>query len=144
VSVYADTSFILALYHPDALHARATAYMTRHAAPLALTAIQEAEVRNAFRLRVPQLRSSSEEIFRALAHFDRDINDGIYAYHSPNWSEVFRLLERISQKYTERGAHRFADLLHVACAMTIQAKIFLSFDQRQAGLAKALGLKTPL
>jgi predicted nucleic acid-binding protein len=144
VRAYADTSFILALYHPDALTPRAEAYMARHTEPLVLTAIQDAEVRNAFRLRVAQQRSSSEEVFRALAYFDRDIHDGIYAYRSPDWPEVFRLLERISQKYTERGAYRFADLLHVACALIIQAKIFLSFDQRQSELAKALGLKTPL
>ena len=142
--VYADTSFLLALYHPDALTSRAAAYMARHAEPLVLTAIQDAEVRHAFRLRVAQRRSSSEEVFRALAYFDRDINDGIYAYHSLDWSEVFRLLERVSQKYTERGAYRFVDLLHVACALNARAKSFLSFDQRQSGLAKALGLKPPL
>jgi predicted nucleic acid-binding protein len=144
VSVYADTSFILALYHADALNARAFAYMTRHAEPLILTAIQDAEVRNSFRLRVAQQRSSSEEVFRALAYFDRDINDGIYVYHRPDWAELFRLLERISQKYTESGAHRFPDLLHIACALNLQAKVFLSFDQRQCVLAKTLGLKTPL
>ena len=143
MSVYADTSFILALYHSDALNSRAAAYMTRHAEPLILTAIQNAEVRNSFRLRVAQQRSSSDEVFRALAYFDRDINDEIYLYQNPDWPEVFRLLERISQKYTERGAYRFADLLHVACALNIEAKIFLSFDQRQSGLAKTLGLRTP-
>src|ERR1700733_915286 len=101
--------------------------MARHTEPLILTAVQDAEVRNSFRLRVAQRRSSSEEVFRALAYFDRDINDGIYALHRPDWPEVFRTLERISQKYTERGAYRFADLLHIACALNIRAKIFLSF-----------------
>jgi predicted nucleic acid-binding protein len=143
VSVYADTSFILALYHSDALNSRAAAYMARHAEPLVLTAVQDTEVRNASRLRVAQRRSSSEEVFRALAYFDRDITNGIYARQSPDWSEVFRLLERTSQRYTERGAYRFADLLHIACALTLQAKVFLSFDQRQSGLAKTLGLKAP-
>ncbi len=140
---YADTSFILALYHPDAFASKAATYMARQAEPLILTPAQDTEVRNASRLRVAQQRSSSEEVFRSLACFDRDINDGVYAYHGPDWVEVFRLLERISQKYTESGAHRFADLLHIACALTIRATFFLSFDKRQAGLAKTLGLKTP-
>jgi predicted nucleic acid-binding protein len=144
VRVYADSSFILALYHPDALTPRAITYMARHKEPLILTAIQDAEVRNSFRLRVPQQRSSSEEVFRALAHYDRDISDGIYEYQSPDWAGLFRSLERISQKHTERGAYRFPDLLHLACALDIKAKVFLSFDQRQSELGRALGMKTPL
>lgn len=140
---YADTSFIMALYHSDALASRAATYMARHTEPLILTAVQDTEVRNASRLRVAQQHSSSEEAFRALAYFDRDINDGIYVYHRPDWPEVFRLLERISQKYTESGAYRLVDLMHVACALTIRATLFLSFDKKQAGLARTLGLKTP-
>ncbi len=144
MGVYADSSFILQLYFPDGRDARATEYMGRHAEPLLLTAAQETEVRNSSRLRVAQRRSTSQEVSQALAFFDRDIGEGIFRYGSPDWAEVFVLLERISRKYTERGAHRFADLLHLACALKLNARVFLSFDQRQAGLAKTLGLKTPL
>jgi predicted nucleic acid-binding protein len=144
VGVYADSSFILQLYFPDGRDARATEYMGRHAEPLLLTAAQETEVRNSSRLRVVQRRSTSQEVSQALAFFDRDIGEGIFRYGRPDWAEVFVLLERISRKYTERGAHRFADLLHLACALKLNARVFLSFDQRQAGLAKTLGLKTPL
>ena len=140
---YADTSFILALYHPDSFAADASAYMARHTEPLILTAIQDIEVRNTSRLRVAHQRSSSEEVFRALAYFDRDISDGIYTRGELEWRDVFRMSERISQKYTERGAHRFVDLMHIACALKSKAKLFLSFDKRQASLAKSLGLKTP-
>lgn len=140
---YADTSFTLALYHPESASAAANACMARQSEPLILTAVQEAEFRNASRLRVARKNSTSEEVVRALAYFDRDIVSGIYAYVEPNWPEVFLLVERISQKHTERGAHRFADLLQVACALNVQANVFLSFDQRQSKLAKALGMKTP-
>jgi hypothetical protein len=75
--------------------------------------------------------------------FERDISEGIYGWCDPDWPGVFRLVEQISRKHTERGAHRFPDLLHVACALDLKAKIFLSFDQRQSKLAKNLGMKTP-
>jgi predicted nucleic acid-binding protein len=143
VDTYADASFILALYHPDPATSRANAFMARQTEPLVLTAVQETEFRNASRLRVAQRRSSSEETLRALAYFERDISEGLYSPGSPDWAKVFVLVEQISRKYTERGAHRFPDLLHVACALDLKAKVFLSFDQRQSRLAKTLGLKTP-
>jgi len=141
--VYADTSVLLTLYFPEELSSRANAYMAGQTEPLLLGAVQEAELRNASRQRVAQRRSSPEEVFRGLAFFDRDVSDGLYVHCDLKWKEVFKLLERISQKYTERGAHRFSDLLHIACAMELEARVFLSFDQRQAALAKALGMKTP-
>jgi predicted nucleic acid-binding protein len=118
--------------------------MVRNAQPLLITAAQEAEVRNSLRLRVPQRRSTSQEVSSTLAYFERDISEGIFAWSDPDWPAVFRLIEQISRKYTERGAHRFPDILHIACALNLKAKVFLSFDQRQSALAKAVGLKTPL
>ena len=142
--IYADTSFLSALYLTDELTPQAGGYMARNPRPLLLTEIQRAEARNSFRLRVAQKRASSEEVFRALAHFDRDITEGIFDLVSIDWPRTFRVFEQISQKHTERGGHRFADILHVASALTLEARIFLTFDQRQARLAKATGLKTPL
>lgn len=143
MSAYADSSFIIKLYFPDGKDARAATYMERLAHPLLLTAVQEAEVRNALRLRVPQRRSTSQEVAQALALFERDISEGILAWCDPDWSAVFKLIEQISRKHTERDAHRFPDLLHLACAINVKAKVFLSFDVRQSTLAKALGMKTP-
>jgi len=142
--VYADSSFMLKLYFPDGNDRRATTYMGRLAEPLLLTAVQETEVRNSLRLRVPQCRSTSQEVSSALAYFERDISEGIYEWRNPDWLAVFRLIEQISRKHTERDAHRFPDLLHLACALELKSKVFLSFDQRQSRLAKVLGMKTPV
>ncbi len=144
MTVYADTSFLAALYLFDDLTPEANAYMAHHPHPLILTELQQAEARNTFRLRVAQKRSSSEEVYRALVHFERDIAEGIFVLTSPDRPRTFREFEQLSKKYSERGGHRFADLLHVAAALTLDARNFLTFDQRQARLAKAVGLKTPL
>ncbi len=141
---YADTSFLVALYLTDNFTPQASSYMAKNQQVLVFTELQSAEVRNAFRLRVAHKRSSSEEIFRALSNLDRDLGEGILEFTSINWPELFREYERISAKYTEQEAHRFADILHLASALTLRARIFLTFDQRQARLAKALGFKTPL
>ncbi|MCE0498433.1 MAG: type II toxin-antitoxin system VapC family toxin [Methylacidiphilales bacterium] len=123
---------------------RAVAFMSSLQEPLTLTEVQHAETRNSFRLRVAQKLSSSEEAFRALAQFDRDITDGIFTLVSIDWPQTFREFEKISRKFTEQGGHRFADILHVASALTLEARVFLTFDQRQARLAKTLGMKTPV
>jgi len=51
----------------------------------------------------------------------------------------FRLLGR---EMPQLG-RRTLDLLHVACALEIGASAFLTFDKRQASLAKRAGLATP-
>jgi len=52
--------------------------------------------------------------------------------------------EQISKARTFAGGHRSFDLLHVATAVELDAKNFLSFDTNQNRLAAAEGLGTPL
>ena len=46
----------------------------------------------------------------------------------------------LSSPHTERLDARAIDLLHVACALTLESELFLTTDIRQAQLAKAAGL----
>ena len=59
--------------------------------------------------------------------------------------QVFRFSndrpERISARHTIRGGHRTLDVLHVATAIHARMDSFLTFDENQAGLARAEGLK---
>lgn len=48
----------------------------------------------------------------------------------------------LGRRYGHRFGVRTLDALHVACALPLQAEQFWSFDERQAKLAKAVGLKT--
>ena len=52
--------------------------------------------------------------------------------------------ERISKARTFAGGHRSFDILHIATAIDLDAKEFLSFDANQIALAAAEGLKVPL
>jgi predicted nucleic acid-binding protein len=52
--------------------------------------------------------------------------------------------ERISKARTFDGGHRSFDILHIATAIDLGAKEFLSFDTNQIELAAAEGLKVPL
>ena len=52
--------------------------------------------------------------------------------------------ERISKLRTYAGGHRSFDILHIATALVLDAREFLSFDANQICLAAAEGLSTPL
>jgi predicted nucleic acid-binding protein len=51
--------------------------------------------------------------------------------------------ERLSAGFTARIGTRSLDILHVANALVLGATSFLTFDKRQAELAKSAGLKVP-
>jgi len=48
----------------------------------------------------------------------------------------------LARRYGPKLAVRTLDSLHVACALELKAERFWTFDERQAKLAKAEGLKT--
>jgi len=141
---YADASFLIALYRPDSFSETATLYMARHSPSLILTLLQIAEIRNSLRLQVARKLRSSDEVVQYLAIFERDMAEDFFEALAPQWETVFENFEKISHRYTMREGHRFVDTLHVAMALSFKASHFLTFDQRQARLAQAEGMKTPL
>jgi len=64
------------------------------------------------------------------------------------WREVplpenaFELCADLARRYGPKLGMRTLDTLHVACALDLKAERFWTFDERQAKLAKAQGMKT--
>jgi hypothetical protein len=61
-----------------------------------------------------------------------------------NLADVVHEAKRISFTYSLTGGHRGFDILHVAAALRLNAKQFLTFDANQKKLAEAEGMKMPL
>ena len=55
---------------------------------------------------------------------------------------AFGLCAELGRRYGAKFGTRTLDTLHVACALELKAERFWTFDERQAKLAKAAGLKT--
>lgn len=51
--------------------------------------------------------------------------------------------ERLSAQHSEKIGTRSLDIMHVAAALVLGAQTFLTFEKRQASLARAAGLKVP-
>jgi predicted nucleic acid-binding protein len=138
---YADTGFLCSLYAPDAHSLRAITAMRRHPVPLAFTWIHQLEFRNALRLRVFRREITPKQRDASLNLLLSDLAVGVLAHCQPPLSEVMTEAERLSASHSERLGTRSLDILHVAAALVNGSRAFLTFDTRQAKLAKAAGLK---
>lgn len=117
--------------------------MVRQPLPLSFVWLHQLELRNALRLRVfrgeitPAQRDSSLNLILA------DLASGVLKATTPPHASVMTEAERLSATHSESLGTRSLDILHVAAALVLGAGEFLTFDQRQAKLAKATGLRVP-
>jgi len=140
---YADSSFIVNLYIVDPEHSdRAVDYMDRFREALPYTPFHRLEVRNAIRLMVWSKRISTVERAKALKDIEQDLDAGLFLIHTAiDYTDSYRTAERLGADRCEELGTRSSDLFHVAIAMELGFKTFLTFDQKQIELARAAGLK---
>lgn len=55
---------------------------------------------------------------------------------------AYEVCADLGRRYAPKFGMRTLDTLHVACALELKAERFWTFDERQAKLAKAQGMKT--
>ena len=77
----------------------------------------------------------------ALAKLQSNLDTGALVVVTADWPDVHRLAEPISKRHTIAGGHRSLDVLHVATALHLGAREFLTFDTNQRKLAAAEKLK---
>ena len=80
-------------------------------------------------------RSQADETWRDLV---ADIRAGRLQRTAVNWPSVFRTATNLSRQFSATIGSRSLDLLHVAAARVLGNSEFLSFDQRQSELARAI------
>lgn len=140
---YADTGFLCSLYAPDAHTSRAASRMARQVLPLAFTWLHRLELRNALRLRVFRREITAAQADASLNATLADVRGGVLATTAPSLGDVSTEAERLSVGYSAKLGTRTLDILHVANALVLGLTEFLTFDARQAALARAVGLKVP-
>lgn len=141
MKAYADTSFLLRLYLTQTDSQKALAFMRNFRDPLPFTPLHRHELRNALRLAVFRKEIDAERRKAAFLDIESDLEDGILAHVPIAWTNAFRAAEQLGNDHTEVMGVRGVDLLHVGVAQALGLKEFLTFDTRQAELAKAAGFK---
>ena len=139
--IYADTSFLFSLVLHDANTAAAVAHLRRHAAGLGLTSWQRYELRNAVRLAVWRRNCDASAAKRALEKITADLEVGNLIETPLVWPDVLMIADELSEKHTATLGVRSLDLLHVAAAVSLGAKTFITCDTRQLALARAADLR---
>jgi predicted nucleic acid-binding protein len=147
VTVYPDTSFLCALYREQENSKDADAIFNKLAEPLTVSALLLFEFRQSVRWQVflnKKDRSKGygeREGAEMLANLGDDLTAGLLEIAAVDWAGVIATAEQLSAQHTSKSGYRGFDVMHVATAMELGAKEFLTFDERQRGLAKGTGLK---
>jgi predicted nucleic acid-binding protein len=150
VIAYPDTSFLCSIYREQAHSPIADAYRAAMTEPLPFTRLLEFEFIQAIRLQVwlhaqdRQKGYTAHEADQMLVDWEADVAAGLNQLVQNDADAVLHYARSLSLQRTDAGGHRTLDILHVATAVHLGAKEFLTFDQRQRKLARYAGLKTPL
>ena len=144
---FPDTSFLCAFYRRQDNSAAAAAYFKAMPEALHVSGLLLYEFRQSVRLQVWLHVRDKTKVYpqadcdRALADLQTDLDTGALVVVAADWPDVHRLAETLSKRHTIAGGHRSLDVLHVATALHLGAREFLTFDANQCKLAAAEKLK---
>jgi predicted nucleic acid-binding protein len=140
MTVYFDSSALVAVYVTEAYSARARRELRRHGR-VPWTPLHDLEVRNALRLLHGRRQIDEAELHGLLEHVDDDLRRGRLARPAIDLGAAFRRAEELSRKHASKTLARTLDVLHVAALIEIGCETLVSGDERQITLAKAEGLR---
>jgi predicted nucleic acid-binding protein len=144
---FPDTSFLCALYVRQDNSLMAAAYFQKLPEALPISGLLLYEFRQSVRFQAwlqtrDKTRGYPQSVAEvALAKLQSNLDTGALVVVPADWPDVHRLAETLSQRHTMTGGHRSLDLLHVATALHLGAREFLTFDTNQRKLAAAEKLK---
>ena len=143
---YPDTSFLYGFYLKQSNSPAAAAHAATMKEPLHVTELLRYEFRQSLRFQVwRRALNPREGVLRAdadsaLNQLEADLLSGLAVLVPCDFQEVLRRADDLSQRHTIKEGARSFDILHVATALHLAAKEFLTFDEKQRHLAAAVGL----
>jgi len=138
---FADTGFIASLYLKETTSAPARAAVQAAPVVLPLTPLAMLELRNAFNRAVQRQRITATQRDALWQDVEADIASGFLVPVPVASGPLHDTARKLSDLYTPSIATRSLDLLHIAAALVLEAKVFFSFDDRQRKAAASEGLK---
>jgi predicted nucleic acid-binding protein len=138
---YVDPSALRSTYVHDDRSARFCAWRNRLGGALPITRFARAEVVNSIELAVHRRFIDHDTARAAIGDLDADIREGRLSLVDALWRRTLDLAAELSARHTARLGTRTLDVLHVATAVVLEVKYFVTYDKRQASLAKATGLR---
>ena len=138
---YADPSALLKLYIHEPASPAMSAWRARTKGALLITPHGRLEIINGICLASFRRLISAEALADAIASFNEDLAEGRYVQADVLWRATLRRAGELSRAHTPALGCRSLDVLHVATALELGLRFFVTFDARQQRLASAVGLK---
>ncbi|HXZ39420.1 MAG TPA: type II toxin-antitoxin system VapC family toxin [Terriglobales bacterium] len=138
--LYADTSFLVSLYVWDT-HSLAARELMKPSPRVWFTPFHFTECFHAIAQQVFLGKIHRDQAEAAYKDLNHDLAAGLWAEVAVP-EQVFTVSADLARRHGPKLGVRTLDSLHVACALELKAERFWTFDERQAKLARAEGLKT--
>jgi predicted nucleic acid-binding protein len=139
--VYVDPSALARLYLRQPGSGEMAAWRRRTQGSLPVTHHGRVEVINAIALAAHRNEITVEQAEQLQAAFDEDFAYGELVQADILWRAALNRAADLSVTQTPTLGARSLDVLHVACAVELNLRRFLTFDDRQQKLAEAAGLR---
>ena len=137
--IYFDTSGLVPLYLPE----RGSVAARRHAAhagQIPYTQLHALELTNAMQLNRGRAVITAAELRAVTLQIEEDIQAHRLRETFLDLNDVFRSARELAQQHSIPLLCRSLDVLHVAAALHLHCRQFVSADARQLDLAQAVGL----
>lgn len=141
MKAFADAGFLASFFLQETTSLAAEKALSGQDEPVPLIPLTMLELRNTLNLAIVRRRISEAERQALWLRLEGYIAAGTFVKTTIPSGELHRKARELSDRYTPRLATRSLDLLHVAAAVLLNAKLFLSFDERQRQAARGEGLK---
>ncbi|MBN1606123.1 MAG: type II toxin-antitoxin system VapC family toxin [Polyangiaceae bacterium] len=138
---YVDPSALRRLYVHDDRSRGFCAWRARTRGSLPLTRHGRSELVNGICLAVFRGDIDPDAGHAALADLEADLAEGRLCLADIPWRQVLDRARELSLRHTPTLGTRTLDVLHVASALVVGCRKFVTYDRRQAELAKAVGLR---
>ena len=140
-ATYVDPSALRRLYVHDTRSKAFCAWRSKLGGSLPLTLHGRAELLNSVALALFR-GDINENVFEgAVMDIERDLTDRRLFLVDLLWRKTLNQSADLSQTHTPRLGTRTLDVLHVASAKSLRCRTFVTYDERQASLAKTVGLR---
>jgi predicted nucleic acid-binding protein len=137
---YVDPSALRRLYVHDDRSRAFCAWRGRLGGSLPITLHGRAEVVNSIALAVFRGDISQDAGEGALAGLESDLSGGRLHIADLLWRKALERAAELSRRHTPKLGTRTLDVLHVASALVLGCRTFVTYDDRQAALAATVKL----
>ena len=136
MKTYGDTGVLVKRYVLEANSVSAIAWIDAAGPSIAFSHFHAVEIPNAIRLKRFRDELTAAQESAALRAFEDDVTAGRLARPVYDLAAAFRRAASLPARHSSRRGTRSMDILHVAAALEIGCREFISLDARQRQIAR--------